>query len=188
MNLKGRLYCRTILPLLYYGRGDLRFRYFNKYKKNLSKSKREIQRYQMERLKKLVKHAYETVPYYTELFNKLGLKPGDIKSLKDLNRIPILTKSMVNNNLEKLKSTKKYKLVECTSGGSTGNRVAVFKDKRYEEISRAVFMRDLYSVGVNPGEKVAWVWSSPLENDRLKKSILRRIFWRLNRKIIFNRT
>jgi len=186
MSFTSKIYGNCIIPLSYYLRGDLRFWYFNQYTKNLRKSKREIKIYQLERLRKLVSHAYETVPYYTELFDKLNLKPEDIKSISDLIKIPVLDKSTIRNNLDKLKSNKKYTLKESSSSGSTGNRIVIFKDKRYEEISRAVFMRNLWSVGVEPGEKVAWIWSSPIENAKLKKNLLHRIFWHLNRRILFN--
>ena len=41
--------------------------------------KAEIQTYQEEKLKNLIKHAYETVPFYWGIFNKIELKPNDIK-------------------------------------------------------------------------------------------------------------
>ena len=42
-------------------------------------SKEQIQAYQEEKLQKLIKHAYETVPFYWRIFNKIELKPNDIK-------------------------------------------------------------------------------------------------------------
>jgi phenylacetate-CoA ligase len=186
MKVIDRLYGRIILPLTYFLRGDFRFYYFRQYKKNLVKSRKEIQKYQLERLQRLVHHAYTTVPYYTKLFDSIKLKPSDIKKIDDLKKIPTLTKEIILKNFEELKSTKKYKLLEETSGGSTGNRVTVLKDKRYNAISRAIYMRDIYALGLHPGNKVAWIWGSPIENSSLKKNLFQRLLWIINRRIIFN--
>ncbi|MEM2138611.1 MAG: hypothetical protein QXM96_00475 [Candidatus Woesearchaeota archaeon] len=177
---------QLIISLIYYARLDFRYYYFYKYKHNLKKSHEEIQKYQLERLKKLLRHAYETTDYYKKLFDEIKFDVNNFNSLEDFKKIPVLTKELVKNNFDSLKSKKKYKLIEISSGGSTGNRVTILKDKRYFEISRAVVMRDLYSVGLKPGSKVAWVWGSPIENKKLKANFLERLNWFINRRTIFN--
>lgn len=186
ISVLNKFFGKFVIPMSYYVRRDQRYTYYNQYKKNLTKTKQEIKDYQLERLKKLIHHAYNTVPYYKELFNKLNLEPEDIKSFEDLKKIPPLTKKTVINSFNKLKSKIKYKVIEISSGGSTGNRITVLKDKRYHEISRAVVLRDLYSIGIKPGDKVAWVWGSPIENKKLTESILHRLQWKTNRRIMFN--
>jgi len=49
--------------------------------------------YQIARLRAMVRHAYEAVPYYHELFDKAGVRPADIRSLADLSHLPITTKA-----------------------------------------------------------------------------------------------
>lgn len=181
-----QLFGKIIIPIAYYIRGDTRFKYYNLYKNNLKKSRKEIEAYRLRRLKKLINHSYETVPYYRELFDKHNIKPGDIKTLDDLKKIPPLDKKTINNNLEKLKSKKKYKLTENFSGGSSGNRVIVYNDKRYLEISRAAWMRDLSSVGIQPGQKVAWLWGSDMETKPIREQIWHKLLWNINRRILFN--
>jgi len=51
--------------------------------------------YQLERLQRMLAHAYDTVPYYRGAFDRAGVKPGDCRSLADLERFPILTKQHV---------------------------------------------------------------------------------------------
>jgi len=58
----------------------------------------EIDSYQQERLKEIIRHAYENVPYYRSLFDRLGLVPADIKGKEDLWKIPILKKQQVKHN------------------------------------------------------------------------------------------
>lgn len=186
IKLTNELYSKVIISLAYYLRGDLRFKYLKEYRKNLKKSNEEIRAYQLGRLKKLISHAYRTVPYYRELFDKNNLKPQDIRTLEDIKKIPPLEKKTVIDNPKRLKSTRRYKLIECCSGGSSGNRVVVFNDKRYNEISRAVWMRDLESVGIKVGQKHAWLWGSDIENQPLSQNLLYQLLWKINRRIAFN--
>ena len=56
-------------------------------------SKEEKEKIQLERLQKTVKLAYENVEFYKKRFDEIGLKPEDIKTLKDIEKIPFTTKS-----------------------------------------------------------------------------------------------
>ena len=53
----------------------------------------KIEEIQLERLKKIVKYCYEKVPFYKNRFDSIGLKPEDIKTLKDIEKIPYTTKA-----------------------------------------------------------------------------------------------
>ena len=55
-------------------------------------SREQLQEYQLEQLSKLLRHAYENVPYYRRIFDERGLKPKDIQDFKDLQELPYLTK------------------------------------------------------------------------------------------------
>ena len=58
-------------------------------------SQEKIQEIQNEKLRLLVRHCYETVPYYHRLFNEYGIRPEEIRNKEDLQRIPILTKQII---------------------------------------------------------------------------------------------
>jgi len=44
-------------------------------------SKEDLKIWQFKKLKHLLKHAYETVPYYHKRYQDLDIHPNDIKSL-----------------------------------------------------------------------------------------------------------
>ena len=81
-------------------------------------------------LQKLLRHAVDTVPYYRDLFAAQNLRPDDIRSVADLVRVPVLTKALMQQNLERMKSTNYSadQLMEDASGGSTGKNTVFFKD------------------------------------------------------------
>lgn len=53
----------------------------------------EKERLQLERLQRVVKKAYENVPYYKKRFDELNIKPEDIKTLKDIEKLPFTSKT-----------------------------------------------------------------------------------------------
>ncbi len=53
---------------------------------------------QLRRLQNTLERVYATVPFYKEGFDKVGLKPGDIKTLEDLQRLPFTTKQDLRDN------------------------------------------------------------------------------------------
>ena len=52
----------------------------------------ELKKLQLKRLQDVVKRAYETVPYYKKRFDEAGIKPEDIKTLDDIQKLPFTTK------------------------------------------------------------------------------------------------
>ncbi|MEW6171948.1 MAG: phenylacetate--CoA ligase [Bacillota bacterium] len=53
---------------------------------------------QLARLKELVQRVYRTVPHYRRAFDATGVKPDDIKSLTDIQRLPFTTKNELREN------------------------------------------------------------------------------------------
>lgn len=94
-------------------------------------SKEQLREYQLQQMNKLLNHAYENVPYYTNIFDKLGLNPDDIKSISDLQRLPYLTKEIVKENMEDLKATNypKSSFELSRTGGSTGQPLAFYVER-----------------------------------------------------------
>lgn len=52
----------------------------------------DIEKMQLERLQEMVKFAYKNAPYYKRSFDKAGVKPEDIKTLKDIAKFPFIDK------------------------------------------------------------------------------------------------
>ena len=55
-------------------------------------SREQITAWQDERLVKTVKRVYESVPYYRQKMDEHGVKPEDIEGIKDLHKLPFLSK------------------------------------------------------------------------------------------------
>jgi phenylacetate-CoA ligase len=61
-------------------------------------SPERLQSLQEERLCATVKRVYQEVPFYRHAFQKIGLKPEDIRTLDDLVKLPFTTKNDLRDN------------------------------------------------------------------------------------------
>ncbi|MHA1966385.1 MAG: phenylacetate--CoA ligase family protein [Candidatus Hodarchaeales archaeon] len=52
----------------------------------------QIAKYQERKLKEIIKHSYNNVWYYKQLFKKAKITPDDIKTISDLRKIPVSEK------------------------------------------------------------------------------------------------
>lgn len=136
------------------GRKDLSL--FKKFKENFNTPIEILERQQLDQFRVLFKYSKDNVPYYSQLFNKLNLKETDFRSLKDLNKIPILSKQDITENYDLFTPTNyRGKYVTRTTGGSTG------KPLKYrmsiEDYSRGVALlyRGFTQGGYNIGDKMA---------------------------------
>ena len=115
--------------------------------------KDRIVRFQNKELSKLVKVAYQEVPFYRDLFNAAKVSPDEIQSSKDLQRLPVVTKDMLRKDYPNLttRSTDK-KTYETSTSGSTGKNFYVREDAFTAGWYRATFMLELEWAGWSVGE------------------------------------
>ena len=90
-------------------------------------TREQMEALQLERLQETVNRVYEKVPAYREKMDKIGLKPSDIKSLKDLSKLPFVTKQDLRDNYPfGLFAVPKKDLVRIhASSGTTGKPTVV---------------------------------------------------------------
>lgn len=61
-------------------------------------SRDEIAALQLQRLKWTLRHAYDNVPHYKKKFDDKGVHPDDLKTLADIAKFPLTTKSDLRDN------------------------------------------------------------------------------------------
>lgn len=90
-------------------------------------NKQRMREWQDERLRAIVRHAGEHVPYYRELFARHGIDPQRFSGVDDLDKIPILTRATLKSRQQDLKSRHPgdRKLLEGHTSGTTGSPLSV---------------------------------------------------------------
>ncbi len=95
--------------------------------KSLAYTSDELDAVSISKLRKLLIHSYESVPYYRQIFNDVGFNPKEF-NISDFNKLPVLTKEIIRKEKDRLISTKVNKKIMLKTGGSTGEPLRVYKD------------------------------------------------------------
>ena len=113
----------------------------------------ELQAYQDERLRAVIRHAYDTVPFYRRRFDEQRLTPADVRGQADLWKVPVLTREDIRTNFEALKSTGVSRRDFRTghTSGTTGTPLTVAYDRDTVWMTYAVFDRHYRWAGLRMG-------------------------------------
>jgi len=133
-------------------------------KKNEKLSYNELKQNQEKQLKKIINFAYSNVPYYNNLFKTNKIEPEEIKTLGDLEKIPILTKDEINENWNQFipRNLQNQKYINFSTGGTTGTPMR-YRISRYERFLAAALRFQWWSwAGYKLGDKVAIMGGSSL--------------------------
>ena len=105
---------------------------------------------QLERLKEAVKNAYENVPYYRKRLDGMNIKPDDINTLKDIEKLPFTTKDDLRDSYPfEMFAVPRKEIVEVhTSSGTTGKPTVSGYTRGDIEIWSEVMARGLSMAGV----------------------------------------
>jgi len=142
-------------------------------------SESELKALQEEKLRRLISHAYQNTPFYRHLFNKIKIKPHDIRTIEDLHKLPILSKSIVRENMNNLIIRNNEKISFRKTSGSTGIPLRICTNRDARLIEQALFYRFLFNLGYQWGDSTLTIWggmafASGLS--KLRKKISRMLF------------
>jgi phenylacetate-CoA ligase len=123
---------------------------------------------QGQKLRRLVRQAYDHVPYYRSVLDEHGVRPNDIQTADDLRRLPILTKEIVRHRGADLRARAGVtwpQLVRANhTGGSTGAPLTFYQDQNYRDWNEMAHIRDYEMCGYRLGDSMAFVWGSDYDN------------------------
>ena len=124
-----------------------------------------VEALQVRKLRALLAHAGETVPYYRDLFTRQGFDPAQVRSLRYLAAIPVLERETLIDRFEDLRSERPPSPAVCrVTGGSTGRRVRFLVDERDTAARSAHIDRNLRWLGWDLGDRLAFVWGSDIDS------------------------
>lgn len=169
-----------LYPLLDLKRGSKALKYLKDLNQSQWYNLKQLRELQTNKLQMLIEHAYNNVKYYHKIFRKLNLKPEDIKSEKDLLKLPILTKDKIRKNYSDLiaKNFPKARAYESSTGGSTGEPLQFIQDRQASDYARAAVYRSWEWTGWQLGDKYVNLWgaSKDLAKETKFRNKLRQVF------------
>lgn len=116
----------------------------------------ELKKVQGERLQKLAVYCYERQSLYKEKFDEMGIKPEDINSIDDIDKLPFTVKDDLRENYPfKLLAVPLNEVAEIhASSGTTGKPTVVAYTKNDIQLWSEVMARAIVCAGGEPGDIV----------------------------------
>ena len=114
----------------------------------------ELQDLQLKRLQWSIKHAYENVPFYKQVFDSASIQPEDIQTLGDLSKIPFTNKNDLRDNYPfNMFAIPREKVVRIhASSGTTGKPTVVGYSRNDLDAWANVVARTIRAAGGRPGD------------------------------------
>lgn len=124
-----------------------------------------IRDYQFEKLKRLLKHAGDKVPFYKRRYAECGFQVDEIQNFTDIKKIPVLKKTDINENLNDLiaDGSDYQTLFHSISGGTTGSSIDVYNDADSLMMKQAAVMRFDTWGGWKIGEWSSIIWPAAVD-------------------------
>jgi phenylacetate-CoA ligase len=109
----------------------------------------ELRKHQLGKLKEQVKYCYENSAFYHKKFANAGLKPDDIKTLEDIQKIPFTVKNDLRDNYPfGMVTVNPSDIVEIhASSGTTGNPIIGAYTQNDVNVWRELMARSIYTTG-----------------------------------------
>jgi phenylacetate-CoA ligase len=117
--------------------------------RNLHMKKSDLLAHQNKCLQRVVRRAYDSVPFYRHNFDAVGVKPEQIKTVEDLSKLPLVSKSDIRKNANNVISTD-YSMDDLrvlSTSGSTGQPLRIFISKQEDGFRKAKHLRANLSCG-----------------------------------------
>lgn len=130
----------------------------NQVRKNQWLKPSELEELQNKKLRSMVKHAYENTEFYHYKFKNAGIHPDDIKTVKDLEKVPFTTKEELRQQKIESRVSRGLDLSRCfvtETSGSTGIPLKIVYDEAADDFSKAVNLRSHIENGLKLRSKWA---------------------------------
>ncbi len=130
-----------------------------------------------EKRKKLVAYAYENIPFYKFFYDEQHFHPSHLIAEKDWALVPVVEKKLIreHKNSFLLPNVSSKKLINVTTGGSTGEPLKTFRDKGFSE--EIIKWRMLKRWGISPSDDMLLLWRIPKAHTSLKYKIINELVW-----------
>jgi phenylacetate-CoA ligase len=166
-----RLVAGTLFPLHERLKGHSTVRRLRELEASQWWSRDRIEAERVLRLRAFLASAQRRVPYYRQLFARVGFEPSSVRAVSDLARLPVLTKALIRAHVDELKATDEPPLKRYNTGGSSGEPLVFFIGKDRSSHDVAAKWRATRWWGVDIGDPEIVIWGSPIElgaQDRLR--------------------
>ena len=123
-------------------------------------TRERLSAYRDRSLRRIVRHAYENVPYYRDLFDRTGISAADIRTAGDLALVPLTEKRDLKAEPPERITARGLdpgKLTVRRTTGSTGELFTVLKSRSDEFLFHVFRLRVMWDFGLRPTDLMALI-------------------------------
>lgn len=125
-----------------------------------TRTREELEAYQLEQLKQQITEAYEKSPFYRKSFETANVKPEDVQSLEDLIKFPILTKHEIRERQDAVpiigdlcvRSEEDVVFISSSSGSTGAPTASPFSKRDFDEF-QDIQSRLFWQAGMRPTDR-----------------------------------
>lgn len=145
----------------------------------------EYLNYQNKHLRHIVEYAYKNVPFYHNFYKEKNIDISTIKTINDLEKLPIIKKEDIANHWNLFQSQQKEKFTTRHTSGTTGKPLTIRLSKNQNIMDKTnAYRRDLWA-GYNGGWTARFVGDIPIKNCQnttfyRKSFVMRRAIFSIN--------
>jgi len=119
--------------------------------------KDQLAEIQARKLREMVSHAFQKVPFYQRLHNAAGVEPGYTTNTRSIGKLPIITRQHFADASLEERTAVDTNLSSCTpitTSSTTGTPITTLEELRELSYRAALWLRFLWAFGVRPSHKV----------------------------------
>ena len=175
----------VIYPLAEKVKGTNSMEWYHRIQEMNTWSREEIRTWQEEQLHRIVDQAYYHTVYWRKIFDERGLKPADIRTVYDLQKLPVLTKDEIRAHYDEIipDNVTSIKHRKGQTGGTTGEPMRFLDDENiwgYVTANKIISWR---TTGYRFGDSFMALGSASIFNK--KAPLARRVLdWIRNEKAV----
>lgn len=145
--------------------GKQAWKYLQLYRETQWYSAEAMERFQVEKLRVLLRHCSKSVPFYRDVIEGAGIDVEGFRSLAVLEQFPIIDKAIVKGNRSAFVSAIASDfgpMRTVHTGGTTGEPLWFSKDTGLRSSSHAALYRFYEWMGVSTSDPKVLVWGAPI--------------------------
>ncbi len=146
----------------------------------------EMSKKQFLKLQNIIHYAYNNSEFYKKKYSDVGFHPDMLKTVKDLEKIPLLSKQDIRDNLEAFvpKKISKDRIEVVNTGGTTAIPMKIYWDNKKVNLMGALYFRTIRMYNCDIGSKTVWIWGLKQGNEYLdfrnknvKEKYMKNVSW-----------
>ena len=135
--------------------------YTNHYQKIIDKiykkSNDEIINLYNIKFKEIINHAYSHSKFYNSYYKKNGVDVNEIKSINDIDKLPIITSKIIKNEINKIYCGNSIFKIEGLTSGTTGSPLTTFRTIKSINIENAFLRNYRENLGFQKKERIVYI-------------------------------